>query len=145
MNNNDLAKKIIKENIYMSIATMKDKPWIAAIRYQVDETYTFYFASKKDTIHVAHILENPATACGIFDSHQEDGTGQGIQIEGKAHLLEGGELQKAIEKFWPNEIEKMTENFSGGSIYRFFKFVPEHIFILDPTDIAADRRVEVTL
>lgn len=145
MNNNNLAKQIIKENIYLSIATMGKKPWVAAIRYKVDKLYNFYFASKQDTIHVAHILKESMTACGIFDSHQEDGTGQGIQMEGKTVLLDGEELKKAVKLFWPEKIEKMVDNFSGVSIYRFFKFTPEHVFVLDPTDIAVDRRVEVML
>lgn len=145
MNNNNLARKIIAENIYMTIATMGEKPWISAMRYSLDDSYNFYFASKTDTKHVEHIKKNSFTACSIFDSHQKDGTGQGVQMEGKSFLVEGQELEKVIKKLWPGKVDKLIKNFSGESIYRLFEFVPEHIFILDPEDIAADRRIEVKL
>lgn len=145
MDNTEIAKKIIAENIYLSIATMSTKPWIASIRYQVDDDYNFFFASKKDTRHVADILQYAFTACSIFDSHQEDGTGQGIQMEGVTTLLEGDKLEDAVKKIWPDDIEGKLQNFSGESIYRLFTFHPEHVFILDPKDIAADRRIEVNL
>lgn len=145
MNNNDLVKKIIAENIYMSMATVEVKPWVVALRYSIDKNYIFYFVSKRDTKHVAHILKNTSTACAIFDSHQADGTGQGIQMDGQTFLVEGKELEKVVKEIWPGKLNEYTKNFSGNSIYRLFKFVPEHIFILDPTDIAADRRVEVNL
>lgn len=89
--NNEIAKKIIEENIYMTIATSDENgiPWVAPLFYAVDDSYNFYFISQLSSLHSKHILKNPNVAFAIFDSHQKEGSGSGVQGSGKAYLLNG--------------------------------------------------------
>ena len=66
----NLAKKIINNNIYLTLGTADNKiPWTAPLFYAVNNKYEFYFISKKDSLHIKHISNNPKVSFSIFDSH----------------------------------------------------------------------------
>jgi len=97
---NQIAKDIIKNNIYLSMATSDGKnPWICTLFYAVDKDYTFYYISQMDSLHIKHLLKNPTVAFAIYDSTQKEGTGNGIQGLGKAHFLKEKELDEAFKYY----------------------------------------------
>jgi uncharacterized protein YhbP (UPF0306 family) len=84
---NKIAKDIIKNNIYLSLATSVGKDvWIAPLFYCADDEYNFYYISQMESVHTKHALKNPNVAFAIFDSHLPEGEGNGVQASGKAYF-----------------------------------------------------------
>ena len=150
------AKRILQESQYMSLSTCDGKtPWVAPIYYWMDDEYDLYFASPTDTLHAQHILKNPAVAVAIFDSRQPEGTGTGVQIEGRASLLDEKEYVKVLElrnkKKYPAEQERAKHpidlaKYQG--IKRIFKIVSLKFYMPDEDyweKQHLDRRIEVPL
>lgn len=115
----------------MTIATSdrKGNVWAAPLFYATDNTYNFYFISQLNTLHIKHIMKNPAVAFAIFDSHQKEGNGNGVQGSGKVQMLNENELEEAFRWYKTTFIEMEPESFKGSAPYRFFKLVPEHFYI----------------
>lgn len=141
---NQLARDIIKNNIYLSLATADGEPWVAPVYYCVDDKYNFYFMSQMDSLHTQHILKNPVVAFAIFDSHQKEGTGNGIQGKGKTYLLKEEEWDEVLKWYHTSFID-LTKEVLKNSPYYFFKIVPEKFYILDPDEKHVDKRIEVFL
>lgn len=142
---NQLGKSIIKNNIYLTLATSNTNPWIAPLFYCADENFNFYFISQLDSTHSKHVRINPNVAFAIFDSHIEEGKGNGIQASGKAYLLsESLDIENALKYYHTNFVEITKESVSGSSSYKLFKIVPDHFFVLD-SEAKVDKRVEVFL
>jgi uncharacterized protein YhbP (UPF0306 family) len=140
-----ICKEIIKTNIYLTLSTTDGKiPWAAPLFYAVSDNYTFYFISQMDSLHTQQLLTNPLVSFAIFDSHQKEGTGNGIQGSGKAYLLPESELDEAFRWYHTTFVPMKKETFTGSAPYRFFKVLPEHFYVLDPT-APTDKRVEVML
>ena len=138
------AKEIIASNMYLTLATADVDPWAATLFYAVSDSYIFYFISQMHSLHTQHILKNPNVAFSIFDSHQKEGTGNGVQGSGKVYALDEDKLEEAFRWYHTTFIPMKIESFKGEAPYRFFKIVPEKFYILDP-DAPTDKRVEVTL
>lgn len=141
---NEIAKKIIKNNIYLTLATSDGDPWAAPLFYAVDNEFNFYFISQMDCVHVKHILKNHKVAFAIFDSHQKEGEGNGVQGSGEAFLMKDNELDTAFKWYQTTYVPMKKESFSGKAPYRFFKLVTEKFYVLDP-DADVDKRVEVKI
>lgn len=141
-----VARTIIKSNIYLTLATCDRKqiPWAAPVYYAVNSSYHFYFISQIHSLHSEHILHNPRVGIAIFDSHQPEGTGNGVQASGKATLLKIDEIPEALTWYKTRYIPMNVASFTGKVPYRFFKIIPEHFYILDPK-APVDVRVEVSL
>lgn len=138
------AREIVKKNIYLTLGTADREPWVAPVYYCVDEKYNFYFMSQMDSLHTQHILKNPVVAFAIFDSHQKEGTGNGVQGKGKAYLVKDEEIDEVLRWYHTTFIE-LTKEALVNSPYHFFKIVPEKFYILDPDEKHVDKRVEVKL
>lgn len=143
---NKIARYIIKENIYLTLATCDgETPWSAPLFYCVDDNYNFYYISQIDSIHTKHILKNPKVSFSIFDSHDPEGQGNGIQASGNAYLLEKEkDIKEALKHYHTTFISCKPEDFDGSKPYRLFKITHEKIYILDP-DTEVDKRIEVFL
>jgi uncharacterized protein YhbP (UPF0306 family) len=143
-NLNQIAKDIIKKNIYLTLGTADGMPWVAPLFYCVTKDYIFYFISQLDSVHTKHLLKNPQVAFAIFDSSQREGTGNGIQGDGKAYLIKDKELKEEIKNYNTTFIKVTPETLSGNNPYRLFKLIPDHFYILD-SNAPVDQRVEVKL
>lgn len=138
-----LAKDIIAKNIYLTLGTTDGTIcWSAPVYYGIDPIYTFYFVSQMNSLHIQHILKNPDVSFTIFDSHQKEGTGNGVQGSGKVYLLPENQLDEAFKWYHTTFIEMKKESFIGNAPYRFFKLIPDHFYVLDP-DEPLDVRREV--
>lgn len=139
---NEIARNIIKNNCYLTLATtFRNEPWAAPLYYDVDEKYNFYYISQLDSLHIKHILKNPKVAFAIFDSRQKPDTGNGVQGNGKVYEIMDKDLAKAFKLYKSNFIPKKKENFSGKAAYRFFKLISQKFYVLDP-EAKVDKRVE---
>lgn len=140
-----IAKAIVKSNIYLTLGTSDGKiSWTAPLFYAVSDNFTFYFISQMDSLHTRHILRNPNVSFSIFDSHQKEGTGNGVQGSGKVYLLPENELDEAFKWYHTTFVPMVKESFTGNAPYRFFKLVTDHFYTLDP-EAPTDKRVEVNL
>ncbi|MDP2860124.1 MAG: pyridoxamine 5'-phosphate oxidase family protein [bacterium] len=139
-----IAKDIIKNNIYLTLGTADGNPWVAPLFYCVTEDYVFYFISQLTSVHTKHLLKNPNVAFAIFDSHDPEGKGNGVQADGKAYLIGDEELPEALKYYHTTFIPVTAEMLTGENPYRLFKLIPEHFYVLDP-EARVDKRVEVKL
>ncbi len=152
------AKKIIEENIYLTLATStkNGKPWISPLFFAFDENYNFYWISGKNSLHSQLISRNPNVAIVIFDSKTPVGTGDGVYFEAVAEELRKEQdirlaidlLNKRItnDDFKIKSIDKLIKNQGISSIY---KGVPKKISKLTEGKFVngqyIDERVEITL
>jgi len=154
--NAEKARQIIKQNIYMALATSDNlgKPWVATLYYAFDNKFNFYFVSAKDSLHAQHIKINPRVAISIYDSHAPPGEGDGVQIDGLAYFAKTAELPHILSVYFlrrfPDEIIRAKHHhlpmeYIGKNLLRFFKVVPTKVYTLDLTITKVDRRIEVNL
>jgi uncharacterized protein YhbP (UPF0306 family) len=141
---NSIAKKILKDNIYLTLATAGVKPWAAPLFYCKDPDNNFYFISQMSSVHTKHILKNPRAAFAIFDSHAPEGKGNGIQGEGRVKMVTDKDIPSALKWYHTSFIEVTENSFRWKMPYRLFKLTPSKFYILDP-DAKTDKRVEVKL
>jgi len=137
-----LAQRMVKANVYMTLATADKKPWAAPVFYCPDKQGNFYYASQMKSVHSRHILKNHRVAFAIFDSHQPEGTGNGVQGFGRAELVKEPQIAAALRWYKTTYLPMIPDSFRGQAPYRLFKITPRHWYVLDP-DAHVDSRVEV--
>lgn len=139
-----LAKRIIKQNIYLSLGTYSPESgsWVSPVCYFLDKKYNFYYASQLTSVHTKNIIKNSTISFAIFDSHMEEGTGVGVQIAGKAALVKDSELREVLKVYKSKFVS--PELFQGEAAYRLFRLTPQQVFVTDP-EAKVDRRVKVNL
>lgn len=138
-------EEIIKSNHYLSLATINDdEPWICTLYYGIDEHYNIYFISQIDSLHVGNILTNPKVAFTIFDSHQREGEGNGIQGSGSVEILKDEKIDEGLKYYQTSFIDLNRGTLTEPFKYRLCKLIPEKFYILDP-DSDEDKRVLVKL
>ena len=145
------AKKIFADCTYMVVGTSTKggKPWVAPALFVYDNDFNIYFLSAVDALHSKNLLENAQVSISIFDSRQKVGVSNGIQAEGKASLVEKGDIKKVItlycKKTFPDSnmepIKRyLPENYLGAAEFRFFRIKLTTIYVT-----GEDRYVEVEL
>jgi len=146
MKQEELNKKaidIINTNIYLSLSTTDGSiPWIAPLAYCVDKSFNFYFISQMDSVHITNILKQPKVAFAIFDSHQPEGSGNGVQGDGIVSLLRDNEIIEWLKYYSTSLIDLKPELLVEPAPYRLFKLSVNNFFILDP-DAKIDKRIKV--
>ena len=151
---NRLAKTIVEQNQYMSVASSRkaNGAWISPVAYAPDANYNLYFVSLPDSLHVRNITKNPHVTVSIFDSRQPWGEGHGLQIEGKITRVNWPRVpwfaRVYFSRKWPYINEKLGTYFKSfkkvlkNHTYRAYQFTPTKIWMNDP-DSEVDRRIEV--
>ena len=156
-NYKEQAKKIIADNIYMTIATasLDGKPWISPVFFAYDDAYNLYWVSDKNSRHSNLIRENNKVAIVIFDSSAPEGEGDGVYVEAQVvELDDTQEVEKAMsilsnrvtqEEFKIKKIGEVTEE----GVWRIYKAIPQSISKLKEGEYIngqyVDRRIEVNL
>lgn len=121
---NELAKTILNNNIYLTLATSDSRPWASPVFFCKDHTYNLYFISQMDSIHTKNMLNSGEAAFAIFDSHAEEGKGNGVQGYGTVKLLEENEIIEGLNWYKTSFIEMKPEALSSPNPYRLFKLTP---------------------
>lgn len=139
------AVGILKSNIYFTLATTDDNiPWATPLFYCLDEDYHFYFISQIESLHTIHIMKQPNVSFAIFDSHQREGEGNGVQGSGTVEVLSDKEIIEGLRYYSTTFIKLTPETLSTPAPYRLFKLTPNAFFVLDP-EADTDKRIEVFL
>ncbi|MFI5240683.1 MAG: pyridoxamine 5'-phosphate oxidase family protein [Candidatus Saccharimonadia bacterium] len=157
MNDIKAAKRIIAENIYMTIATAtKDGvPWISPGFFAYDSDYRLYWVSNKNAKHSVLVRENPSVAIVIFDSKAPEGEGDGVYFEAKIEELgDEQEISEAMtilgervskDEFRVKKIEEVTNN----GLWRIYRATPSKASKLGNGKIVngqwIDQRVDIDL
>lgn len=155
MNLNQLARDIITNNEYLTLATLDEngKPWTCILAYAFDADYSFYFVSLPTANHSKHITQNPGVSFTIFDSHQDFGKGVGLQGVGNVAEVQKNDYAEVssvyLTRQYPygnihNEFMDGLKKLLDSGEYRFYQLTPKHIWINDP-NADTDRRVEIDL
>jgi uncharacterized protein YhbP (UPF0306 family) len=134
---------VITSNIYMTLATMGETPWAAPVYYCTDEKLNFYFISTELCLHSQQIEKNPVTAFAIYDSHQPNGEGIGVQGIGKtSKVTDKNKISEGLRYYRTDFIQLTPEKLMPPNPYRLYKLIPEHFYTLDP-DSEIDERAEI--
>lgn len=156
-NLNKLAKEIIENNQYVTIATSdgKGKPWISPVVYAFDKDWNLYFISMTSSKHCKNIEVNENVAVAIFDSQQTWGEGIGLQIEAIAKTVKLKDIPKIIKLYAFRKYPYGGINtdralkFAKSMVlerksYKIYKITPKKIYMNDP-NADTDIRTEITL
>ena len=156
MSNKDIGRYIINSNRFMSLATSHyNDTWIAPVYYVVDEDYNIYFVSFIRSTHVIHIILNSQVAISIFNSTQEEGDANGLQIKGEAYQLPKSRYKEVISLFYRKNGIEATPEMIDGKIKEYedkeraiFQIKPTEIYIQDREyfkEHRVDKRVKINL
>ena len=151
------AKKIITDNIYMTIATASPdgNPWISPVFFAYDDVYNLYWVSDRNSRHSNLIRENNKVAIVIFDSSAPEGEGDGVYFEARVvELNNTQEIKKGMlilsarvtqEEFRIKKVGEVSEE----GVWRIYKATPQKISKLKKGEYVneqyVDRRIEIDL
>ncbi len=139
------AIEILKSNKYLSLGTTDGNiPWVAPIFYCMDEEFNFYYISQMDSLHTIHIMKQPKVSFAVFDSHQPEGEGNGVQGSGIVEILTGKNIEKGLTYYSTTFVKLTPEVLVAPAPYRLFKLTTHDFFVLDP-EAKTDKRIEVLL
>lgn len=138
----NIAIDIIKNNIYLTLATTDGKtPWAAPLHYCFDSDFNLIYISHPTSLHSQNIKKSTRVAFTIFDSTQAEGAGNGIQGDGTVIELDDDEEIKALKVYKTIFVESTPEKIHEAG-YKVYEIIPEHFYIQDPN---GDERIEVKL
>lgn len=151
------AKKIIAENIYMTIATASTNgsPWISPVFFAYDGDYNLFWVSNKESRHSKLIQKNPRVAMVVFNSQAPEGEGDGVYFEAKVEELNNEEeinfainiLNKRVTK--EDFRVKKTGDVVGNNAWRIYKARPVQISKLTSGETVSgqyiDTRAEINI
>lgn len=153
-----LAKQIIKQNKFLSLATSdrNGNVWSTPLSYSVDSECNFYFTTTLDSKHIENIRKNPYVSFSIFDSTKRVSDIDGLQIRGVVGELEREKLPEVVKSYYlqvfpdieeRNLWESPYENFTLDEypVYRFFQIVPIEVCKRDTDNIDVDRTVTIDI
>ena len=150
------ARQIIQKILYITVATVsKDgSVWNSPVYFAFDDRYNFYWNSWKENQHSKNIEANPNVFIVIYDSTLPEGTGEGVYIQAKAHVLsDKHEIERARallqeRKNKPSSKLRSPEEFMGEFPRRVYKAVPEKVWMNGEGEINGnyiDTRIAVEL
>ena len=100
------ATKILKEMKYMTIATVCEdgSAWNTPVAPNIKEDLTFTWGSNENSVHSQNIRKEKRVFIVIYDSHAEEGTGEGVYMKGEAVELNEYEGTLKMYSFTPQQI-----------------------------------------
>jgi uncharacterized protein YhbP (UPF0306 family) len=142
------ARQIISENRYLTLATSDGaSPWAAPVAYVVDGSYDFYWASLHDATHSRHLESGTSAAIAIFDSRATYEEVDGLQARGVASEVAADEAEQIRRLYL--ERYPMYENMPlavlGLGRFRFYRFHPTALYVLDDHPDGGDARLGVDI
>lgn len=126
----------------MTLATSEDNvPWAATVMFSYDSDFNIYFISVPNSRKTKNIKTNPRVSVAVNEYVHKAGFTLGLQIEGKAIMLNKEKDKKELELFrkrfdWADDFLHDHE---------LYKIVPEKIYYLDDEKFGPGGREELTL
>lgn len=159
MTNEEIAIKIIKENLYMTIAvsSKEGEPWISNLFYSYDSDYKFYWYSSKESLHSKLIRQNPKVALSIFNSTIIGDDLDGVYIKANAYEISdkieilkalpihGAKLLKTGIYNTKAQLKRFVTNygdFQGISKLRLYKATPVEVWKYNFEETKNDKYYE---
>ncbi len=145
LSHNQLQKYILEylsKNRRVTLATSEDNvPWAATVMFAYDPDLNFYFISVPDSRKTKNIATNPKVSCAVNEYTLRAGYTIGLQIEGKAIMLNKERDRRELEIFrkrfdWADDFLHDHE---------LYKIVPEKIYYLDDEKFGQGGREELIL
>lgn len=151
----DLAKNIINQNQYMTIASVdkQGSAWASPVAYVFDKAFNLYWVSVPESKHQQNIANNPNISITIFDSHQLWGEGVGVQMGATVEQVSLKDIPQVTTLYFTREYPygnalgafgKGLQDLLKGKIYHFYKATPNKVWVPDP-NAEVDARIEVKL
>ncbi len=118
----------LEKNRRMTIATSENNvPWASTVMFAYDSDFNLYFISVPDSRKTKNIATNPKVSVAINEYVYKKGFTIGLQIEGKAIML-----NKEKDK---QELEIYRQRFDWADDFlhdqEFYQITPEKIYYLD--------------
>ena len=118
----------LEKNRRMTIATSENNvPWASTVMFAYDSDFNLYFISVPDSRKTKNIATNPKVSVAINEYVYKKGFTIGLQIEGKAIML-----NKEKDK---QELEIYRQRFDWADDFlhdhELYKITPEKIYYLD--------------
>lgn len=138
MNPETLARKIVEENLYMTIASSsRSRPWVSPVFFAHDSCFNFYWSSAKNSLHSRLIARNSSVAVVVFSSSAAEGTADALYMTGKASEIAGAEIERGLNLLFDRTGRKSKyfkgmkpADYTGNSPVRIYKFVPRRFWVL---------------
>jgi uncharacterized protein YhbP (UPF0306 family) len=149
--------RILRENVLCSMATIgpRNRAHINTAYFAYSEDLDFYFLSEPSARHCRNLRSNPSTAMAVFRSTQTwSGPDRGAQLFGATTETRGRGALEAERSYarrfrpyasWirgrgigPEESERLRS-------YRFYRFRPDRVKILDEREFGSAVFVEASI
>ena len=142
--------RILRENILCSMSTIApgNRAHINTAFFAYSPGLEFYFLSDPSSLHCRNVRRNPSFAMAIFRSDQGwDAPGRGVQLFGRCgeiHRHAAREAGRWYAKRFPayarhlrGRREEDRRMAAGLRVYRFYRFVPRTVKILDEAEFGS--------
>lgn len=102
----DSAVKILKSLKYMTIATVCEdgSPWNTPVAPNLEKYLVFTWGSNENSVHSQNVRRDKRVFVVVYDSHAEEGAGEGVYMKGEAQELDRTEGVLKMYKFVPQKI-----------------------------------------
>lgn len=121
-----------------------DGPWCTTLYFAADNLHYLYWLSPVEARHSRHIAANGRAAAAVVLPQQYGQPQQGLQIEGRARLVElqetAGLFQAYAERF--TEHARLQTILSGNDSMRLYQLRPARIILYDEQFFPAQPRQE---
>jgi nitroimidazol reductase NimA-like FMN-containing flavoprotein (pyridoxamine 5'-phosphate oxidase superfamily) len=151
------TKKIISDNVYMTLATasLDGRPWISPVFFAYDGDYNLFWVSNKDSLHSNLIRGNHRVAIVIFNSQAPQDEVDAVYIEAEVEELKDKDkiehaaatLRARVTKdeFKVNQIGQVTKD----AIWRIYQATPAAVSKLTEGEYIngqyVDKRIAIDL
>ena len=131
LSHNQLQKYILdylSKNRRVTLATSEDNvPWASTVMFAYDSDFNIYFISVPNSRKTKNLKANPRVSVAINEYVPRAGYTIGLQIEGKAFMLNKEKDKKELEIF--RQRFDWADDFLHD--HELYKIVPEKIYYLD--------------
>ena len=150
--------RILRENVLCSISTIsaRSRAHINTAYFSCSPDLEVYFLSDTGSIHCRNLERNASMAMTIFRSAQAWGRpNRGVQLFGTGRLADGADAERAERLYgsrFPAYLRytrspKAKDRKMGAQLrsYRFYRFVPRTVKILDEREFGGGVFIVVTV
>ncbi len=130
----------------MQVATLSNgQPWVCTVYFVADEELNLYWASLPSRRHSQEIAVHSEVAAAVPVKHVKGEEVIGIQVEGKAVMIDSPTkfkpiVQKYAKKF--DRDEQWTENFINlKTEHRLYKLTPGMFVLFDEQNFPHNTRI----
>lgn len=153
-----IARAIIDQNTYMTLATVDDQglPWASPVFFATGDYHDFFWVSAPTATHSRNIARRGEVGVVIFDSTAPAGTGQAVYMSARAEQVAEADIDPALAVY-PGPQERGGHPIDAAEVrdsapYRLYRATAREYSILCPRDsdlcephgLGYDHRLPVT-